>query len=259
MQLAPAAVAAGVRLASFDTIGSTNAEALARARTGERGPLWIVAREQTAGRGRRGRTWASRPGNLYATLLLGDPSPPEAAPQLSFVTALAVHDAIVYCRMDSGRVRLKWPNDVLLDGAKISGILIEGEGTRPLVAAIGIGVNCVHHPDGAETRATDLAAAGVTVTVADMFQVLSGTMLERLGQWDRGRGFAAIRGDWLDRAAGLGGNVRVRLHDREFVGVFDSLDEQGRLLVRGADGVLEPVAAGDVFPLPRPAAVAESA
>src|SRR5262245_4960546 len=161
MDLDPAAVAAGVRLVTFETVGSTNAEALARARGGEAGPLWIMARRQVAGRGRRGQAWISPPGNLYATLLLTDPSPPHRAPELSFVSALAVHDAVIdACTMEVSRLAIKWPNDLLGDGAKLAGILIEGESMpgRPLAAAIGIGINCAHHPADLSTRSTDLAA-----------------------------------------------------------------------------------------------------
>src|SRR5215470_5893582 len=110
MELAPEAAAAGVGLIACETVGSTNAEALARGRAGERGPLWITARTQTAGRGRRGRTWVSEPGNLFATLLLTDPAPPERAAQLSFVAALAVHDAILASAPSLAlRVAFKWP------------------------------------------------------------------------------------------------------------------------------------------------------
>src|SRR5215470_17355290 len=139
MELAPEAAAAGVGLIACESVGSTNVEALARARAGERGPLWITARAQTAGRGRRGRQWVSEPGNLYATLLLVDPAPAERAAELSFVAALATHDAIVACAPALGaRLAFKWPNDLLLDGAKVAGILIEAEGTRPLLVAVGI-------------------------------------------------------------------------------------------------------------------------
>ena len=142
MDLAPGAAAAGVGLISCDTVGSTNAEALAYARSGERGPLWITARAQSAGRGRRGRAWFSEPGNLYATLLLTDPAPPGRAAELSFVAALAVYDAIARLAPAlTPRLALKWPNDVLCEGRKLAGILIEAEGTAPLVMAIGIGVN----------------------------------------------------------------------------------------------------------------------
>src|SRR5476649_2929184 len=125
---------AGVRHIAYETLGSTNAEALARARAGERGPLWITAKSQSAGRGRRGITWVSAPGNLYATLLLSEPSPPEHAPQLSFVAALALHDAVADCASALGpMLAVKWPNDLLLNGAKLGGILIEGE-SEPVFA-----------------------------------------------------------------------------------------------------------------------------
>src|SRR5438105_12858227 len=176
MDLDPAAARSGVRLVSFETIGSTNAEALARARAGERGPLWITAGRQTAGRGRRGRSFVSEPGNLFASLLLTDPSPADRAAELSFVAALALHDAI--CQVApvlAGRLELKWPNDLLCDGAKLAGILVEGESGsgRPLAVVIGIGVNCAHHPDGLSYPATSLAACGVTVTPQRLFAALS--------------------------------------------------------------------------------------
>ena len=248
MQLAPDAAAAGVGLIACETLGSTNSEALARARAGATGPLWITARTQTAGRGRRGRTWVSEPGNLYATLLLTDPAPPERAAQLSFVAALAVHDAIVACApVLAPRLAFKWPNDVMLDGAKLAGILIEAEGTRPLMVAVGIGVNCRHHPAATDLAATDLAAAGVGVAPEELFRALSVAMADRLRQWHEG--FTGVRTAWLDRAGGLGGNLTARLGTRELIGRFETLDEAGRLLLRLPDGALETIAAGEVFPV----------
>lgn len=249
MQLEPTAAAAGVRLIAHETIGSTNAEALALARSGDRGPVWVTAQSQTAGRGRRGRTWVSEPGNLYASLLLTDPSPPQRAAELSFVAALAVHDAI------SGRVpgvaarlALKWPNDLLIDRCKFAGILIEGEGT---VVVIGIGVNCAHHPADTSYPATDLASAGIRAAPEPLFAALSAAMLVRLAQWNRGEGFAAIRTDWLDRAAGVGKAIRVALPDGERDGRFETVDEQGRLVLRLADGHNETITAGEVMsPMP---------
>ena len=247
MRLDPAVSAAGVKLVERDTVGSTNTEALALARAGERGPLWIVARGQSAGRGRRGRVWVSEPGNLYASLLLTDPSPPERAAELSFVAALAVHDAIVaVVPTGAARLALKWPNDVLIDGQKFSGILIEGEGGS---VVIGIGINCAHHPQDASYPATDLAAAGFPVTIENVFAELSNAMMRRLVQWDRGRAFDAIRTDWLAHAAGLGGPMRVALAEGECVGQFETVDERGRLILRQPDGALETITAGDVFAL----------
>ena len=244
MQLDPTAAAAGVQLITHDTVGSTNEAALKLGRSGERGPLWIVARQQTAGRGRRGRSWVSEPGNLYASLLLTGPSPPDRFPELSFVAALALHDAITG-RIPglAGRVVLKWPNDLLIDRNKFAGILVEGEAATVVV---GIGVNCVHHPDGTEYPATDLAAAGLRATPDSLFAPLSAAMLARLAQWDRGAGFTAIRSDWLARAAGLGKPVRVRTADGEISGQFEGMDGTGRLVLRRADGTMQAITAGDV-------------
>jgi BirA family transcriptional regulator, biotin operon repressor / biotin---[acetyl-CoA-carboxylase] ligase len=245
MQLDPTAKAAGARLITHETVGSTNAEALERARAGERGPLWVAAARQSAGRGRRGRIWVSEPGNLYATLLLTDPSAPERFAELSFVAALAVHDAVAR-RIPglAGRLVLKWPNDLLIDRNKFAGILVEGEGAA---VAVGIGVNCVHHPDGTDYPATDLAAAGVRASPESLFAPLTAAMATRLTQWNRGAGFAAIRADWLARAAGIGKPVRVKSGDREIAGRFEGIDETGRLVLRLDDGTMQAVTAGDVF------------
>lgn len=257
MRLHPNALVAGVLLATYERIGSTNAEALARARAGEEGPLWITAREQSAGRGRHGRGWVSEPGNLYASLLLTDPAPVHRAPELAFVSGLAVHDAVAAAAPDlRGRLTLKWPNDLLCDGAKLAGILIEGEGAHPFATVIGIGINCRHHPEATAYPATDLAALGHDVTADDLFFLLSRTMPARLAQWDRGAGFPAIRADWLDRTAERGQAVGVRIGTREVSGSFEGLDASGRLLLRRHDGVVETISAGDVFPMMPAAATA---
>jgi len=247
MDLDPSARAAGVRLVAHDAIGSTNAEALKLARAGERGPLWVTARMQDAGRGRRGAAWVSEAGNLYATLLMTD-LPAARAPELSFVAALAVHDAIA-AAAPGLRPTLKWPNDLLLDGAKFAGILIEGEGGTPFAVAVGIGVNCVNHPTLTAYPATDLAAAGVSLAPERLFAALSAATVRRLAQWDRGAGFAATRADWLARASGLGEPIRVRLPERELAGRFAGLDETGHLLVEGPGGAVEAIAAGEVYAL----------
>jgi BirA family biotin operon repressor/biotin-[acetyl-CoA-carboxylase] ligase len=211
--------------------------------------LWITAAAQSAGRGRRGSTWVSTPGNLFATLLLTEPSPPDATPQLSFVAGLAAHDAIAECAPQiAPLLRLKWPNDVLLGGAKLAGILIEGESQPAFAVAIGIGVNCAAHPDDTPYPATDLAAAGALVAPAQLAEALAHAMSRRLAQWQRGDGFAAVRADWLKRAAGLGQDIRVRLPQQELSGRFQGLDDTGRLLLAG-DGGVTTVTAGEVFQL----------
>jgi BirA family biotin operon repressor/biotin-[acetyl-CoA-carboxylase] ligase len=240
---------AGVRHIAFETLGSTNAEALARVRAGERGPSWISARTQTAGRGRRNAAWVSKSGNLFATLLLTEPSSPAAASQLSFVAGLALHDAVATCAPQLGpALALKWPNDLLCGGKKLAGILIEGENVPHLAVAIGIGVNCVSHPGDTPFPATDLAEAGALAGPDAVLAALAEAMQRRLAQWNAGAGFGAIRADWLKRAAGLGDTIRVRLPEREFSGRFEGLDEAGRLLVGGPAGVT-PVTAGEVFGL----------
>jgi BirA family biotin operon repressor/biotin-[acetyl-CoA-carboxylase] ligase len=251
MQLHSTAVAAGYRLLAYETLPSTNTQALALAGGGEHGPLWITARQQTAGRGRRGSQWASPAGNLYTTLLLSDPAPAECAPESSFVSALAIHDAIVDCAPAlRDELRLKWPNDILYAGRKLAGILVEGEQiNQRLVIAIGIGVNCRYRPQEAAYPATDLAAVGVDISAEELFAALSGAMMRRLAYWQRGAGFAGIRADWLDRAAGIGADMRVRLPHCELFGRCQGLDERGRLLLCLADGSLQVIAAGEVFPV----------
>jgi BirA family biotin operon repressor/biotin-[acetyl-CoA-carboxylase] ligase len=189
----------------------------------------------------------SEPGNLYASLLLTHPAQAEHWPELSFVAALAVHDAVVEVAPGvKPRLAIKWPNDLLLSEAKFAGILIEGESGKD-VAVVGIGVNCASHPADTEHPATDLAAAGVPASAEAVFTALSNAMLGRLAQWNGGEGFSTIRADWLARAAGLGREVRVRLADREIVGIFEALDARGGLVLRRSDGSATTVTAGDVF------------
>jgi BirA family biotin operon repressor/biotin-[acetyl-CoA-carboxylase] ligase len=250
MEVAPSAAFAGVRLVSLDAVGSTNVEAMALARAGERGPLWVTAARQTAGRGRRGNAWSSEPGNLYASLLVTDAAPSPHLPELCFVVALAVRDAI--CAVAPGlapALKLKWPNDLLLDGAKIVGILIEAERIGSATAAvIGIGINCAHHPEDTPYAATDLNVHGAGITPPQMFKALSAMMVKWLALWDRGSGFTAIRAEWLSHAAGIGGDIVVRLPNRQLAGKFESLDQTGRLMLRLPEGHLEAITAGEVFP-----------
>jgi BirA family biotin operon repressor/biotin-[acetyl-CoA-carboxylase] ligase len=252
MMLHSSAVAAGVRIVAHETVGSTNAEALALARAGERGPVWITAVEQTAGRGRRGRAWVSQPGNLYATLLLTDACPVERAAELSFVSALALHDAVAEIAANvATRLSLKWPNDLLADRAKLAGVLVEGEtlATGGFSTAIGIGLNCAHHPHGTTYTATNLGELGSPAAPAEVMRALSFSMIARLAQWDRGAGFASTRQDWLARAGGLGEPIRVRTARSEIDGVFSALDPMGRLILAAPDGSTQTIGAGDVLPI----------
>lgn len=246
MQIDPTAAAAGIRLIAYGSIGSTNTEACALARQGERHLLWVTAQTQTAGRGRRGNVWISEPGNLYASLLLPE-VPKGRAGELAFVAGLAVYDTVAELAPKvASRLALKWPNDVLLGGLKLAGILIEAESNW---VVIGIGINCAHHPEQTVPAATDLQAAGANLSADEVFARLSKTMLVRLKQWANGAAFAAVRSDWLIRAAGVGQSIRVRLHRQELTGHFQGLDEAGQLLLRLPDGRIQAVSSGEVFAL----------
>ena len=271
MHLDPIAVAAGVQVIALDVTTSTNREALAKANG--RGPLWVTALTQTRGRGRQGREWISPPGNLYASLGIVRPAPIDRAPELAFVAALAVRDAVVAeAPALAPQLTLKWPNDLLLADRKCAGILIEGEVRRDhlseitgFTAVIGIGVNCVSHPPTAPTApdssslsppsfdgavgypATDLRANGADVSAERLFTRLSATMCHRIAQWDRGAGLAGILADWRRHARGIGEEIAVRDLRGERVGRFAGLDEAGRLLLKLPDGNTEKITAGDVF------------
>jgi BirA family biotin operon repressor/biotin-[acetyl-CoA-carboxylase] ligase len=239
-------VKAAVRIVRRETTGSTNADALELARAGDAGPLWVVATEQTGGRGRRGRAWHSPPGNLYASHLLVDPCASDHAPQLGFVAGIALVDAVrTLAPVDAA---LKWPNDLLVDGAKCAGILLEA--TRlpqtTLACVIGIGVNCRFHPADLPYRATDLsAAAGRDIAPERLLDALARTFAHWTRCWDRGANFAAIRTAWLERAAGLGAPVEIRQHDATIAGRFETIDDSGRMVVATSHGSMK-VDAGDV-------------
>ncbi|ABS64818.1 biotin--acetyl-CoA-carboxylase ligase [Parvibaculum lavamentivorans DS-1] len=237
----------------FAEIDSTNEEARRLAEAGEPGPLWLVAERQTAGRGRRGRNWVSPTGNFMGTLLFRPRCGPRQAGELSFVAAVAVHDAVESLLPPHLRagLRLKWPNDLLHDKAKLAGILLESSGmagAEVAWVAIGMGINLAHHPEGLEYPATSLAAMSVgLVTPDEAQQALAASFDSWLTKWRGVQGFAVIREAWLKRAQGLGGPVTVRLADGTYDGTFEGLAPDGTLQLRMPDGELRLVAAGDVF------------
>lgn len=242
----PRAAKAGHRVVAHARLDSTNSEALRLARTGERGPLWVVAREQSAGRGRRGRTWISAPGNLTASLLLTEMLTPAVAATLGFVACLAVHEACV-ALAPGVRFTLKWPNDVLANGGKVAGLLLESEACGPRLAIVtGFGVNLAAAPEKTEFPAVSLAGLGHAVAAEAFLARLSDACAGGLETWRSGQGFADIRRLWLDRARGIGQPVCVRVGERIESGVFETLDEQGRLMLRTASGSVA-VSAGDVY------------
>lgn len=250
LTLGAAAASAGYRLAAFDSIGSTNAEALRRARAGETGPIWFATTEQTAGKGRRQRVWIAPRGNLAASVLeVMDVTAPVAA-TLGFVAGLSVHAAL--CALAPAmaeRFRLKWPNDVLAEGRKLTGILLEAEslGEGRLAVVAGIGTNVVAAPEGTPFPATSLSALGLAVTAETLFAALSDAWAHYRALWDGGRGFDAIRREWLAHARGVGEPVSVRSGETVVEGVFETIDPQGCLMLRGQDGRLRAIAAGDVY------------
>lgn len=239
----------GHAIRHFEDIDSTNEEARRLARGGVDGPLWIIADRQTRGRGRRGREWQSLAGNMYATLLLKPASPVAQCAQLSFLAALATGE-LVSRYAPAARVNLKWPNDVLADGRKIAGILLETSGTgagAPDWLAVGFGINLLWHPDDAEFPATSLIAMGARPPVPlDALTCLAAAWTEWYHVWEM-KGFAPIRDAWLSRGAGVGERMRARLSGEEAVGVFEGIDETGALLLREGTGRLRTIAAGDVY------------
>lgn len=227
----------------FSSLGSTMDAARDLAETGSPDRTVVRADVQTGGRGRYGRNWVSEAGNYYATVILRESRPLSQCAQLSFAAALAVMETLpVECE-----ARLKWPNDVLVRRRKIAGILLEAGGTdaAPWIL-IGIGINVSHFPTGMPFPATGLQAEGARLELDE----INTRVLEGIDRW-RGiwhnQGPKILLGAWLDAAHGRGERIRVRLSDREITGVFETLDEEGRLIVLQDDGSRYPVAAGDVY------------
>ena len=236
----------------LDETDSTNAEARRRAEAGEVGPLWITARRQTAGRGRRGRQWGSDSGNLFTSLLLLTQKSPAEAAQLTFAASLAVAD-LLDRYVPPALVTIKWPNDVLLDGRKTSGILIES-GPAPsggLWLAVGIGVNLSQTPGETERPATCIAehlAHGVVSapSVDEAAKALAETFGVWLDRWTT-LGFQPILDAWIARTPGLHGPCTARLTNETLTGVADGVEADGSLRLKLPDGRLRVISAGDVF------------
>ncbi len=249
LALGKQASAAGYRLETFDTLGSTNDEAMSRVAHGDPGRLWIVAGEQSKGRGRLGREWRSPPGNLYASLLLVDPSPPAVSSQLGFVAGVALASALRKILGGDRRLKLKWPNDALYDGAKLSGLLLEGAclPNGLFGCVIGFGVNCLSSPDDAPYPTTSLKKIGVATHDREaLFAALSDSVAHWMGVWARAENFAAVRAAWHDFAGGLGGPVSVSRNGIARDGFFRGIDAQGRMLLETPNGLTEAIEAGDV-------------
>ncbi|QDZ13200.1 biotin--[acetyl-CoA-carboxylase] ligase [Devosia ginsengisoli] len=255
--------AAGYRLRGYDSIGSTNSEAIEAATAGDLGGIWFAARQQTAGRGRRGRQWESPHGNLAATLLIVPEADPTLAATLGFVAGVSLNRALsailpgglVKIGIDGAdalegksRIALKWPNDVLADGAKLAGILLEAsklpDGRHAI--AIGFGVNVVAAPEGLPYPATSLADLGVSLSAEDVFEALGDAWVETFGLWNDGRGIGDVLKHWRASAAGIGAPVAVNQNGDVLRGIFETIDDAGRLIVRAEDNRRIAITAGDV-------------
>ncbi len=306
----------GTGLSVFDDIDSTNALALRAARKGQSGPHWFLAKSQSAGRGRQGRIWHSEAGSLYASLLICVSCKPEEIPQLSFVAALGVHDALIAMmnkglapdipasppvipaqagiqkepseaknpgldsrlrgndektgrnneetganddegendgndNKDMKKLSLKWPNDILLDGKKLAGILLEtsstGASTRQ--AVIGIGLNLAHCPEIEDKPATCLADCNINITPQKALSYLAASFDKRLRNWRQGRNFAKIRKDWLERAEGIGKAYSATSQNKNLNGVFENIDKDGALILRLTSGERRRITSGEVHQL----------
>ena len=247
-RLGEAARDAGYKLLAFDEAGSTNDEALSRARGEAADQLWVVARRQTSGRGRHGRNWSSPPGNLYASLVLIDPCEVARAPELGFVAGLAVFEAVhALTGLEHPRLSLKWPNDLLVDQAKCAGILLEGHrlANGAFALVIGMGVNVATAPQDLAGTAS-LATFAAAATAPRLFTLLSDEFAQRLAAFGAAQLFdEAHFAEWAMRAHGIGSQVRVKLPTGEVKGTFRGL-ERGRMIVDTQEGRRK-LDAGDLY------------
>jgi len=251
----------GYRLNGFDSVGSTSTEAAKAAQAGDIGDVWYCALQQTAGRGRRGRPWQSPHGNLAASLLVVPDVDATVAATLGFVAGVSLNQALASivpaaalktgvdgADIADGRIALKWPNDVLADGAKLAGILLEAH-KRPdggMAIVVGIGVNVVEAPQGLPYPATSLRALGLDISAGTVFEALSDAWVDAVELWDRGRGVTKVLELWRHSAAGIGAEVAVNRDGDIVRGIFESIDEGGRLIVSTNDNSRIAITAGDV-------------
>jgi BirA family transcriptional regulator, biotin operon repressor / biotin---[acetyl-CoA-carboxylase] ligase len=240
----------GYVLRAFDRVESTNDEARRLAERGADPGVVVVAGEQVKGRGRHGRLWHSPPGNLYASLLLRPECTIAEAAQLSLVASLALAEALVTLGPPDADVRVKWPNDVLVRGAKVAGLLLEsaaGADERVAWLVIGSGVNIASAPEGTRYPATALCYQGFPpVTPLDVLERYLAALDAWLSRWRAG-GFAAVRPAWLALGSGVGERVRLRLGREELAGRFLDVTEQGALLVAQEGNRRRQITAGELL------------
>ncbi|MGE0627419.1 MAG: biotin--[acetyl-CoA-carboxylase] ligase [Hyphomicrobiaceae bacterium] len=235
----------------FDELDSTSSEAMRRAARGERGPIWIRAVRQSRGRGRSGRSWAMLEGNLAASLLFEPGCPPGALHQLSLLAGVAIHDALHILVDTSGdplRARLKWPNDLMIGASKVGGILVESstfEGR--LVAVVGVGINVAAAPAIPGRATTALVAHCRDIPAPEeLLHAIDRRFRAWLRAWDEGAGFEAVRSAWLERGLRIGEPLTINERHGLVSGSFAGLDDDGALLMRTGEGLIERFATGDV-------------
>jgi BirA family transcriptional regulator, biotin operon repressor / biotin---[acetyl-CoA-carboxylase] ligase len=248
MTQSPGGVPEGCKLVDLDEVDGTNAEAMRRVLDGERGPMWIIAQRQSAGRGRSGRAWSSQPGNLFASFITALDCQPAMTGQLSLVAGIAVIDAIRRAGEVPG-LRLKWPNDILVGTAKTGGILVESTSRLPQpgpIAVIGVGLNLVSAPDDLGRAATFLAGHALELSPREALCFLAQTMSDWIGIWNNGEGFAPVREAWLARAGSRGEALTVNTVGGPVTGSFAGIDDSGALLIDDADGRQLSFTFGDV-------------
>ncbi len=235
-------------LLSYDEVDSTNDEAKRLAEGGASHGAFLWAKRQTSGRGRMGRHWISDEGNLFVSVLLKPGMPQERLAELSFVAALAVLETLQPIVGDESALHLKWPNDVLLNGHKVGGVLLESmpSSDSALWAIVGVGINIEHHPEGVMFPATCLKQAGVQIVSAKI--VLSRFIHHFIQRYDAwiDEGFAQVRKTWRAHGWRLGEEVQVTSGNDTITGRFEDIDEQGRLRLVMPDGARRIISAGDV-------------
>ncbi|WND02402.1 biotin--[acetyl-CoA-carboxylase] ligase [Temperatibacter marinus] len=245
-----ALVPSGTEAFFFSSLSSTNECATSLAQKGEKGPLWILAGSQSAGRGRRGRQWTSYQGNFFGSLLLRPSMKASDCAALPFAVALAIRDALIDCGVRESSIQCKWPNDILIDGCKVSGVLIESamKADHSLeYLVIGIGVNLTHSPQETKFDAVCLKQKGIEISVKEFTRFLSLQCEAYLQQWINKQD-EAIYASWSAVGWGLGQKRLIRTATETFTGVIQRLGVDGGLIVMLDDGREKCIYAGDVFP-----------
>lgn len=249
-QLTLTGAASHYRCEVLDVSPSTNTECLSRADLGDPGDLWIMAHEQSKGRGSRGRDWQSIAGNLHASVLLRNPCTTQFLSQLTFVAVLAAHKAVAdYLGNPADALQVKWPNDLLLNRKKLGGILLESRSTQSEnVVVIGFGINLAGHPPDTPYPATRLAEAGVTIAPEAFLVTLAERFAQLRDTWSAAENFEAIRERWLTAAAGLGEAIVIRIPGKkDRTGKFAGIDADGCLMLEGNDGGMQRISSADIF------------